>query len=142
MKTILTLAVAAFTAACAGGLHAGGPVPTPGAYAYTAEYRLPDGSRRGPFTGRLHIDTADPSRISGRWAVAGYDPVLQIGVAQDGGYVANASVRPGTPTAGTFEHRLTVDRSGTIACFANFVTEVGARVVTYPASCTLSRVAG
>lgn len=128
-------------AGCAGPRVTPGHVPATGEYRYTSEYRNPDGSRAGGFSGTLIIREATPERITGAWSVPAYERDLQIGAFQDGAYVANADVISGRETVGTFEHRVWRQGGATaLRCEGTYRTKVNAQLATYPGTCTLTYV--
>lgn len=141
MKPIFLLLCAAVGSGCTPALRSASHVPAPGHYRYTAEYRNPDGSRAGGFSGTLIIREATPERITGVWTVPGYQRDVQIGAYNQGAYVANADVLRGMESVGTFEHR--VWRRGgpaELACEGTYRTKVNARLTTYPGTCSLTPV--
>lgn len=127
-------------AGCAAAGLGGGHVPAAGEYAYTGEYRLPDGRVGRTFTGTLLVREATPERITGAWVVPGFQRELQIGAYHDGAYVASADVTEGGQAVGTFQHRLSRGEGGALRCAGEFVTATRDDVVTYPATCSLTRV--
>ncbi|MDP9349403.1 MAG: hypothetical protein M3P24_09745 [Gemmatimonadota bacterium] len=140
MRTQLLL-LTALLAGCAAPAVTPGHVPTTGEYRYTSEYRNPDGSRAGGFSGTLLIREATPERISGVWAVPGYQRDVQIGAFHEGAYAANADVVSGTQMVGTFEHRVWRQGGATeLRCEGTYRARVNARLVTYPATCALTYV--
>lgn len=141
MKRIILLLCAVALAGCAPRLRESSHVPSAGHYRYTAEYRNPDGSRAGGFSGTLIIREATAERITGVWTVPGYQRDVQIGAYNQGAYVANADVLSGAESVGTFEHRVWRRGAPTeLACEGTYRTKVSARLTTYPGSCTLTFV--
>jgi hypothetical protein len=141
MKRTFLLLCAGAAAACTPAVRGSSHVPATGEYRYTSEYRNPDGSRAGGFSGTLLIRQATPERITGVWSVPRYQRDLQIGAFHEGAYAANADVISGTETVGTFEHRVWRQGGATeLRCEGTYRTKVNARLATYPGTCTLTYV--
>ncbi|MEW5930505.1 MAG: hypothetical protein AB1941_23850 [Gemmatimonadota bacterium] len=138
MRVAAAGALVLLLAGCAANPGPGAGIPAEGRYRYRGSYTPGEGAAPRSFAGTLVIERATRERIVGRWEVPGFRPVLQLGVSQDGAYVADADLGPAAGTLGTFQHRLRPGETPTrLRCAGRMAARVGDGLALYPATCSL-----